>query len=419
NHSIPDSMGVVVKTPAGNIVHTGDFKFDMTPSGLQKPAEFDKISQLQHQDIAALFIDSTNALKPGHTITEQRIGQSLENIVKSCPGRIIIASFASQIGRLQQIIDIAMKCDRKVVLSGRSLVENFIISKRIGYLHVPQDTVFEAKKAHRFPDEKTIILTTGSQGENVAALSRMALQEHPKIKIKKGDTVIMSSSPIPGNERAIFNVMNNLTRLGARVIDNKIMDVHSSGHGQEEDVKLMISFVKPKNVVPIHGEFFMRTGCGEIAKGMGYADDQVVMLENGHVIEIENGNAVSKKEIIPNRYVLVDGYGVDDVSANVIMDRQKLSQNGVIVLLFTVNQKTKKLLDEVNIISRGFIYMKESEKLVKEITETSQNAYKKILEKRPDAKRQEIKKYIQETVDRHIHDKLNRQPLILPVFFEK
>lgn len=419
NHSIPDSVGVVVKTPAGNIVNTGDFKFDLTPSGQQKPAEFDKISALAHQDIAALFIDSTNALKPGHTITEKRIGESLDGIVKETEGRIIIASFASQIGRLQQIVNSAIKHGRKIVLSGRSLVDNFTLASKIGYLRVPQGLVTDIFRAKKTPPEKTIVLTTGSQGEEVAALSRMSVEEHQKIKIKAGDTVVLSSSPIPGNERAVTTVTNNLSRLGARIINNQIMDVHTSGHAAQEDLKLMMTLVQAKAVVPIHGEYFMRMGCKHLATSLGYTDDQAIVIENGDVLEIRNNEAQFKGERVENKYIMVDGLGVGDVGAQVIMDRQTLAENGVLVILVPVDKKSRKQKGDVEVISRGFIYMKESEKIIKEISDLARKNYQNIMQKRPDASRNEVKKYLRESIDKLVHKKIERSPLVLPLLIEK
>ena len=256
NHSIPDSVGFFVKTPGGTIVHTGDFKFDFTPSGSQKPADFAAIAQFANQNVTALFMDSTNAQKPGYTISENVIGESLEEIFRTIKTRIIIASFASQIGRLQTIIDLAQKYGRSIFLSGRSLIDNIFIAKKLGYLRVPEGLIHDVRKVHKIPEQNALILTTGSQGEDVSALTRMATEEHPSVKIKKGDTVILSSSPIPGNERAVTAVTNNLSRLGARIINNQIMDVHASGHAQQEDLKLMMNLVRAKYVVPVHGEYF-------------------------------------------------------------------------------------------------------------------------------------------------------------------
>lgn len=418
-HSIPDSVGLHVKTPAGNIVHTGDFKFDLTPAAGQKLADFDKISALSHQDVAALFIDSTNAGKPGHTITEQKIGESLDNIVKNTEGRIIIASFASQIGRIQQIVNIAQKHNRKILLSGRSLEDNFEMASKMGYLRYSPNLVLPIHKAKKIHDHEALILTTGSQGEDVSALTRMSMEEHSIVKIKKGDTVILSSTPIPGNERSVFRVINNLTRLGARVIDNKIMDVHASGHGQEEDLKLMMTLVKPKAVVPIHGEYFMRAANKHIAENIGYTDEQSIMIENGDVLLVENGEIRKTEEKVSSNYILIDGLGVGDIGAQVIMDRQTLAENGVLVLMIPVNAKSMKIKGEVDVISRGFIYMKESEELVNEMAKIAEESYRKIINRRPDARRAELKKFVRDSVDKFVHQKLERYPLILPIIVEK
>ncbi len=419
NHSIPDAVGIVVKTPAGNIVHTGDFKFDYTPSGDQKPADFAKIAGLSSQNIAALFIDSTNALKPGYTVSEKKIGDSLESIIKNIEGRVIIASFASQIGRMQQIIDYAHKYHRKIFLSGRSLIDNVFMAQKLGYLRVPTGLVHDIRRVHKIPEQHALILTTGSQGESMSALTRMALEDHSSIKIKKGDTVVLSSSPIPGNERAITTVVNNLARLGARIINNQIMDVHTSGHAQQEDLKLMMSLVKPRAIVPVHGEYFMRLGNRDIAMSIGYDEKNCIIVENGGVIEIENGIARATGESVQTNYIMVDGLGVGDVGAQVMMDRQTLAENGVLIVLIPVDEKTHKLKGEIDIISRGFIYMKESEELIRAIKEISQKAYHNILEKRADLKRGDIKKYIKESVDKFVHQKIERHPLVLPVIVER
>ncbi len=419
NHSIPDAVGVIVKTPAGNIVNTGDFKFDYTPSGGQKPADFAKIAGLASQNIAALFIDSTNALKPGHTITEKKIGESLEAIIKNIEGRILIASFSSQIGRIQQIVDAAKKHGRTIFLSGRSLVDNIFMASKLGYLNIPQGLVHDLRKVKKIPDSKALILTTGSQGEDVSALTRMASEEHPVVKIKKGDTVVLSSSPIPGNERAVTTVTNNLSRLGATIINNQIMDVHTSGHAQQEDLKLMMTLVKAKYIVPIHGEYYMRFGNKEVATSIGYDEKHAILIENGDVLEIENGEVSYKGEKVSNNYILVDGLGVGDIGAQVIMDRQTLAENGVLIVLIPIDAQTQKLKGDIDIISRGFIYMKESEEIIAEIKQIAANSYQSIMEKRDDPKRQHVKKYLRESIDKYVHEKIERHPLVIPVLLEK
>ena len=419
NHSIPDAVGVVVKSPAGNIVHTGDFKFDHTPSGNQKPADFARIASLAYQDIGALFIDSTNALKPGHTITEKRVGESLDHVIKNTEGRILIASFSSQIGRIQQIIDSAKKHGRQIFLSGRSLIDNVFMAQKLGYLSIPEGMVHDIRKAKKLPEDRVLILTTGSQGEDVSALTRMGLEEHPTFKIKKGDTVVLSSSPIPGNEKAVTAVTNNLCRLGANIINNQIMDVHASGHAQQEDLKLMMSLVRPRFVVPVHGEYFMRYGNKEIAISIGYDEGHTVLVENGDVIELINNNVINKQEKVQNNYILVDGLGVGDIGAQVIMDRQTLAENGVLIVLVPVDPTSGKLKGQIDVISRGFIFMSESEEIIKGIANIAETSFKNIIEKRKDLKRAEIKKYLRESIDKYVHQKIERHPLILPIIVEK
>lgn len=418
NHSIPDAVGYFVQTPAGNLIHTGDFKFDFTPSGDQKPADFASIASLSGQNIGALFIESTNAQKPGTTISEKVIGDSLESIFKEIKGRIIIASFASQIGRMQSIVDLAQKYNKKIFLSGRSLIDNIYIAKKLGYMRVPEGLIHDIRKSHKIPDEDTVILTTGSQGEDVSALTRMASEEHPVIKIKKGDTVILSSSPIPGNERAVNTVTNNLSRLGARIINNDIMDVHASGHAKQEELKLMMSLVRAKYVVPVHGEYFMRYNNAELAHSLGYSEKNTILAENGFVMEMENNELKLTKERIQNNYVLVDGLGVGDIGAQVIMDRQTMAENGVLIVMIYVDEKSKKIKGEIEVISRGFVYMKQSEEIIAVIKTATESAYRTVIEKRPDAKRGEVKKYISENLDKIIHQKIERHPLILPIVVE-
>jgi len=420
NHSIPDAVGIVVKTPAGNIVHTGDFKFDFTPSGDQLPPDFARIASLANQDIAALFIDSTNALKPGYTISEKKVGASLENVIKNTTGRVVIASFSSQIGRIQQIINYAKKYGRTIFTSGRSLADNIFIASKLGYLKVPQGLIQDIRKMGKTPEENVIILTTGSQGEATSALTRIALEDHPNVKVRKGDTIVLSSSPIPGNERAITSVTNNLCKLGAHIINNQIMDVHTSGHAQQEDLKLMMNLVKAKNVVPVHGEYYMRHGNKEIAMSIGYNEKNAIMVENGGVIIVENGEAKATGEVVETKYILVDGLGVGDIGAQVMMDRQTLAENGVLILVVSIDGKTRKIQKDVDVISRGFIYMKESEELVKAISEMARDSYNKVLDKRgADTKRGDIKKYIKETVDKFVHQKIERHPLVLPIIIEQ
>ncbi len=417
NHSIPDGLGIVLRTPAGTIAHTGDFKFDYTPV-FQQPADYAKIASLGSQNIAALFSDSTNALKPGTTMSEKRIGETLDEIIKTARGRIIIAAFSSLIGRIQQIINSAAFYGRKVFLSGRSMADNISIAQHLQFIKAQPGLIHPINKIGKTTDEHTLILTTGAQGEAMSALTRMSIGDHSQIAIKKGDTIVLSSSPIPGNERSIYTVINNLVRLGARVIFNQVMDVHTSGHAQREDLKLMINLVKPRVLVPIHGELFMRQAHAEIGRELGMNEKHTIILENGDVMEIVRGEARKTTEKVSANYIMIDGKGVGDVGAQIIMDRQVMAENGVLVVLFTASVKTHKLVCDPEVISRGFIYMKESQEIVNETVQVSKKAYADAMERMPKAKRGELKVFIRGVLDRFSHRKIDRHPLILPIIVE-
>lgn len=417
NHSIPDGVGVIIRTPAGTVVHTGDFKFDYTPV-FQKPADYAKIASLGSQNVIALFSDSTNALKPGYTISEKKIGETLDEIIKNSKGRIVIAAFSSLIGRIQQIINSAAAYGRKVFISGRSMVDNISIAQQLQFIKSPPGLVQPINKIGKTRDEHVLILTTGAQGEALSALTRMALGDHAHIEIKKGDTIVISSSPIPGNERSLYTVINNFVRIGARVIFNQVMDVHTSGHGQREDLKLMINLVRPKYLIPVHGELFMRQAHCEIGRELGLHESHIIMLENGDVLEITGGEAKKSHERVSANYVMIDGKGVGDVGAQIIMDRQIMSENGVLVVLFTADAKTKKLIRDPEVISRGFIYMKESQEVVNEMVKVSKDSYGQAVDRIPNGKRGEIKAFIRGSLDRFSHRKIERHPLVLPIIVE-
>lgn len=417
NHSIPDSLGVVLRTPAGTCVHTGDFKFDQTPV-FQAPADFAKIASLGGQGVTALFSDSTNALKPGNTMSEKKIGETLDGIIKNGKGRIIIAAFSSLVGRIQQIINCAQKYGRKVYVSGRSMADNIAISQQLQFIKAPPGLILPINKIGNTKDEHVLILTTGAQGEDVSALTRMALGDHPQITVKKGDTIVLSSSPIPGNERSVYSVINNLVRTGAHVIFNQVMDVHTSGHAQREDLKLMINLVKPRYLVPVHGELYMRKAHAEIGNELGMPEKQTVVVENGAILEIMNGEMrVSKQTAIVN-YIMIDGKGVGDIGAQIIMERQVMSENGVLAVLFTVKADTKALVRDPEVITRGFIYMSESEEIVKEAVSAARRSYEEITARMKEWKRGDIKNFVRGALDRFTHKKIDRHPLILPIIIE-
>lgn len=414
NHSIPDGVGVVVSTPVGIIVHTGDFKFDFTPAD-KTPADLSRIAALGSKNVVALFSDSTNALKPGYTISEKQIGETLDEIIKNTEGRIIITSFASLIGRIQQVINSAILHKRKVFISGRSMEDNIRIALTLGYLKIPSGVVHPVKTANQIGDKNALILTTGSQGEPVSALTRMAMGEHSQIKIKKGDTVVLSSSPIIGNERAIATVINNLCKLGAKVISSQIMDVHTSGHAQQEDLKLMINLVKPKYLVPIHGEYYMRMAHAEIGHTLGMKEENTVLINNGEILEVYNGRLSKAAEKVEANYIMVEGPEGSGVGAQVLLERQIMAENGILIVLFRVHGRSKTLIGTPDVIARGFIYMKESPEMLEKVTEIAKSAYEEIVKKDKNAKRGDIKGFISSRLNRFVQNKIEKRPLILPV----
>jgi len=418
-HSIPDAVGVIIDTPIGKLVHTGDFKFDDTPSTDKGKADLNKIQSLGSQNVLALFSDSTNALKKGHTKSEEFIGLTLEEIIQHANNRVIIASFSSLIGRIQQIIEIAVKYNRKVFVSGKSMRDNIEIARKLGYLNFPKDSVLDIRKYKNVPDNQALILTTGSQGEAVSALARIANKEHKNIKVKKGDLIILSSKPIIGNERAIVNVINKLCILGAEVIDNEIMDVHTSGHGRQDELKRMIDLVRPKYFIPVHGEYYMRQRHGVLAREeCGVPENKILMLQNGDVLLADRSGLQLSPEKIETKYVLIDGRGEGHVGSQVQVERENMSLNGALILIFKIFKKTHKLMGHVDVISKGFIYMHESDEVTREVSQIAEEAYRRLMSRNPHAPYPDIKKYIQQSVDHYTHEKLERSPLIVPLIVE-
>lgn len=419
NHSIPDCVGIVIDTPVGKVVDTGDFKFDATPAGNQAPADIARIEALGKQNVLALFCESTNALKPGHSMSEKDVGMTLDQIVGETEGRIIIASFSSQIGRIQQIFDAAIKHNRKIFVSGRSMITNIQISAELGYLTFPKAMLSDIKKYKNVADKDALILTTGSQGESVSALARMASNEHAHIKVKKDDTIILSSSPIIGNEKAIHVVINRLTLLGANIINNELMDVHTSGHGKQDELVRMIDYIKPKYLVPIHGEYYMRHGLSKLAQARcGIKPENVIMLQNGDVLHAEKDRAYIGNEKVETKYILIDGSGEGKVGSQVQTDREIMSQNGALIVLIYMSKRNKTLCRRPDIVSRGFIYMHETDEVTAEILSIAEKSFKAIVEKNPGANRQDIKRFVRQSIDKFTHNRLERRPLIVPLIIE-
>ena len=417
NHSIPDGLGIVVKSPVGNLVHTGDFKFDFTPA-CDEPADFGRIARVGKEGVLALFSDSTNATEPGYAISEKVIGETLDKIFSETKGRLIIATFSSLIGRIQQMVDCAVKYDRKIFISGRSMLDNIAMAMELKYLKVPQGLIRQIRSLApgQVPNHKIIIITTGSQGEELSALTRMALNDHAQIRIKPGDTVVFSSSPIVGNEKAIATVSNNLLRLGARVITDKHMDVHTSGHGKQEDLKLMLNLLKPKYLIPIHGELSMRSAHKDVAMSVGLPEENIFLMDNGDILDITPGHARRSKSKISIANVMIDGLGVGDVGTQVLRERQVMAENGILVVLLRAYSESGKLIGDPDIISRGFIYMRESQEIVNEAKAIVKKAYNTAIANGI-KDRKEIKNEIRRTLSRFIQKRIDREPMILSIIF--
>ena len=419
-HSIPDAVGVSIGTREGKVVYTGDFKFDENPAGLQAKQDVEKMKQLGRQNVLALLSDSTNALKPGHTMSESEIGPNIEKYIAEAKGRVIIASFSSLIGRIQQIFEYAEKYNRKIYISGRSIKDNIDIGLKLGLIKLKPSQIHDIKKLKKSDDDNVLTLTTGAQGESMSALTRMARKDHPHVRIKQGDTVIISSSPIVGNERAIFSVVNNLCLIGANVIHSQISAIHTSGHAYQEELVRMMKLIRPKYFIPVHGEYFMRQAHKELAIRNGIPADKCLLTRNGGVIEFNNKQARISKEKVQANYILIDGLGQGDMGSRVMSERQSLAQNGVLMVILTLDKKTKRLKEEPNILSRGFMYMHEYEEITKELAALVGSNYRTFISKKSqNIDRKEIKSYVRGVAQRYVHQKLERRPLIVPIIFEK
>jgi ribonuclease J len=424
-HSIPDTTGIIVDTPMGKVVHTADYKFDATPARNIQQAEIHKMEKLGKENVLALLSESTNAMKPGHTISEQTVGEALDRSVKNSQGRVIIASFSSQISRLQQIADVAQKYGRKVFVSGRSMRTNIEIALDTGYLIAPPGLFEDIKrfKEGSLPDNQVLVLTTGSQGEENAALTKMATLEHPQVKLKKGDTVVLSSSPIVGNERSVFSTINKLAMLGCEIVHSKMDDVHTSGHGNSQELAQMINYIKPKYLIPIHGEYYMRNALRKIAMSdCGMSEDDIIMCVNGSIVKgniQRKGELSLSKEAASARQVLIDGDGEGYLDSFVQKEREMMSENGALVAIFNVSGKKKTLRGKPYLMSRGFLYSHEPiGELLNEMSELAAKFYRDFNAKRPGANRREIKKYLSRKLEDFARKKIKRKPLVLPVINE-
>lgn len=412
-HSIPDTRGIVVKTPPGNIVFTGDFKFDLTPVD-GNPADLHRMAKLGDEGVLLLMSDSTNAEVPGFTQSERTVGQSLSNIIQRIDGRIIFASFASNISRLQQVTEVALETGRKLAVFGRSMENSFQTARELGYIVAPDDTFIDAREINQYPADKVLILCTGAQGEPMAALSRIANGTHRQISIQPSDTVIFSSSPIPGNTGSVNRVINQLLEAGARVIHGKVNNVHTSGHGGQEEQKLMLRLMKPKYFMPVHGEFRMLKIHASLAEQCGIPKENSFIMENGDILALTNDTARPAGNF-PAADVYVDGKGIGDIGNIVLRDRRILSQDGLVVVVLTVDFKTKQLAAGPDILSRGFIYMRESGSLISEAQSLIKQEVNRTLSHDDKVNEKRLKDAIIDVVQPFLFEKTERRPMVVPV----
>lgn len=413
NHSIVDAAALAIFTPIGTIIHTGDFKIDYTPV-FGDSADLQRFGELGKKGVLALLCESTNALRPGFTMSERTVGKTFDSIfAEHRNNRLIVATFASNVDRVQQIINTACKYDRKVVIEEHSMVNIIGTATELGYINVPDGTIIDIEQLKNYPDEKTVIITTGSQGESMAALSRMASSIHRKVSINPKDTIIFSSSPIPGNEKAVDKVINELSMKGAEVI---FQDTHVSGHACQEEIKLIYALVRPKYAIPIHGEYRHRIANAEIAVALGVPKEQIFLMQSGDVLEMDQDYAEIVDQV-QHGGVLVDGLGVGDVGNIVLRDRQNLSQDGIIIVVLTLEKYTNRLLAGPDIVSRGFVYVRESENLMEEAHQVVSDAVESCLMHRI-SDWTKIKNVIRDTLSEYLWKKMKRSPMILPIIME-
>lgn len=415
NHSIPDCLGVVFDTPEGTVVHTGDFKFDMTPVNKQYP-DIHKMADIGKKGVRFLLSESTNAERPGFTPSEQLVGAHLEEAFKKAERRIFVSTFASNVHRLQQVVDAAVVTGRKLALLGRSMVNVVAVSRDLGYLSIPDGMLVEPAEAAKLPPQEVAVLCTGSQGEPMAALSRLANSSNRQMEIGAGDTVLLAANPIPGNERNVSRIVDNLYLLGARVIYGSRSELHVSGHGSQEELKLMLTLMKPEYFIPIHGEYRMLHHHRLLAEAVGVQGDHIFLLKNGELVESAEG-VVRQSGRVTAGQIFVDGLGIGDIGNVVLRDRRQLSADGVLITVITLSQSDGRLLNEPDTISRGFIYVRNSDNLMDEINQL----VKATLQKMSEADLGQwniIKQTLKVTLSKFLYEKTKRRPMILPIIIE-
>mgnify|MGYP002559642487 CR=1 FL=1 len=415
SHSIPDSVMLAITTPAGTVLHTGDFKVDYTPID-GKLMDFGRIAELGNQGILALMSDSTNAERKGFTMSESSVGEVFDKLFLHCTKRIVVATFASNVHRVQQIVNSAVKYNRKIAVCGRSMINMITTARELGYIECPENIFIDIDMIKNYTDEQLVIITTGSQGEPMSALTRMAAGDHRKVKITPNDLIIISATPIPGNEKYVSKVIDDLMQIGAEVVYSSLEDIHVSGHACQEEQKLILALTKPKYFIPVHGEYRQLIAHSETAQSMGIDKDNIIMLTNGRVLEIgENGAEFTGT--VPSGRVLVDGLGVGDVGNIVLRDRQHLSQDGLIVIVLTMDSQTGEVVAGPDVISRGFVYVRESENLMDDVKNVVRHEIKKCEEKGI-RDWSTIKSTTRENLRDYIFAKTKRNPMIIPIIME-
>ncbi|MGA8943515.1 MAG: ribonuclease J [Thermoactinomyces sp.] len=415
NHSVPDSVGVCIDTPEGAVVHTGDFKFDMTPVNGQV-CDMHKMAELGKNGVLCLLSDSTNAERSGFTGSESTVGEGINQVFRKAKQRVIVATFASNIHRIQQVVNACQLYGRKLAVVGRSMVNVVNIASELGYLHVPSDLLIETDEINRLPANRVAVISTGSQGEPMSALTRMANAAHRKVEILPGDTVIIAATPIPGNEKSIGRTVDQLFRIGADVVYSATSHVHVSGHGSQEDMKLMLNLIKPKFFIPIHGEYRMLRTHAQLAESVGVRPENIFICDNGDTVEFAGGRAKYGPKIQTGN-VLVDGLGVGDVGNIVLRDRKLLSQDGILVVVVTLSKANGTIVAGPDIISRGFVYVRESEQLLDEANRIVALTMEKCMKEQV-SEWASLKTSIREALSKFLFERIRRRPMILPIIME-
>ena len=415
NHSIAGACALSITTPVGVVFHTGDFKVDYTPLAGQ-PIDLGRIAEIGNQGVLALMADSTNVERPGYTMSEKKVAQTFRNLFEKATGRVIIAMFASNVYRIQSVIESSVEYGRKVCLIGRSMVNVSRVSMQLGYLKIPEGSLITVDELDRYPDDQITVVTTGSQGEPMSGLSRMAFAEHRKMELRESDMVILSASPIPGNEKSISRVINQLFRIGCNVIYESLAEVHVSGHARQEELKLIHTLLHPKYFIPVHGEYRHLHHHAELAKLLGMPEDNVVIAEIGDVIELDQ-NKLDVTGVVPNGSVLIDGLGVGDVGAVVLRDRKHLAEDGLLIVVMGVDHDLGTVVSGPDIISRGFVYMREADELIDGAREAATRAIE-AFGPIDSSEWSHLKNDVRDSVQRYIYDTIKRNPMIMPIIVE-